>query len=220
MKANLRNLTWSAAVAFCAFGGAASADPQTCIALKTTELKTGKTIYLFSGTFAVADPQGHEAALQEWTQYATSRGFESMGCDPRNYKDELAGVPPDANVVSSGWVPSQAAIHAGSIAFNAGKRNYANASACVQNVPEQLLNKCEYPVKIAFCFQDPMSGSGNTFDKTCSTQNFGITAQLPAGEHEQVGTYKFIYFFACQAPAAPTALRFQQNALTGVCLAP
>jgi hypothetical protein len=220
MKVKLQNLTWFALIALCAFAGGAHADPQTCIALDTAQLKAGKTIYLFSGTFTVADPQGHDAALQEWTQYATSRGFESMGCDPREYKDEVAGVPPDAKVISSGWTPSQAAIHAGSLAFKAGKRNFRNASACVQNVPETLLNKCEYPVKIAFCFEDPMSGSGSTFDKTCSTQNFGITAPLSPGGQEQVGTYKYIYFFACEAPAAPTALRFQQKALTGVCLAP
>jgi hypothetical protein len=198
----------------------ASADPQVCIALNQTELQAGHSVYLFSSEFGVVDPASRDAALQEWEKYAESRGFESTGCDPRGYKEELAALPGDAKVLSSDWKPSRDAVLAGALAISAGKRNFRNASACVQNISEAIANHCEYPVKVGFCFGDTMSGSGDAFDKTCRAQNFGTTQMLAAGAEEKVGTYHYVYYFACEAPAEPQHMYFDGNGVSGVCSAP
>jgi hypothetical protein len=65
-----------------------------------------------------------------------------------------------------------------------------------------------------------MSGNGDSFDKTCTAQKFGMLAALAAGASEKLGTYHYMYYFACEAPAKPTALTFEGSTVSGVCSAP
>ena len=86
--------------------GAEAASLGTCVAIDPAAMKAGKSVYLLSSEFTIYDPASRDAAVSEWTKYATSRGFESMGCDPNSYHDEVAGLPPDTKVVASNWKPS------------------------------------------------------------------------------------------------------------------
>ncbi len=200
--------------------GAEAASLGTCVAIDPAAMKAGKSVYLLSSEFTIYDPASRDAAVSEWTKYATSRGFESMGCDPNSYHDEVAGLPPDTKVVASNWKPSRDAIMAGADAIKSGKRNFRNASSCVQNIKQAVQNKCDYPVRIGFCFAEANAGSGDTFDKTCQAQNFGITDVLPPNQEAQIGIYRYVYFFACEAPASPQSMAFDGSGITGVCSAP
>jgi hypothetical protein len=203
--------------AVCAVPARAIADPETCVALDSVHPEGG---YLFSAEFSTVDPQARELATQEWERYANFRGFESMGCDQRTYKEEAAGLPADSKIVNTGWKPSREALLAGALAIKSGKRNYRNGSDCLHTENEAIVNTCEYPVSVAYCFRDPMSGNGNSFDKTCTAQKFGTLLSLAAGTAEKVGTYHYVYYFACETPALPTGLSFDGNTVTGVCNAP
>jgi hypothetical protein len=199
---------------------AEAANPETCVAIDQAEMKAGRSVYLLSSEFTIVDPASRDAAGTEWTKYATGRGFDSVGCDPNSYHDEVAGLPPDTKVVASNWKPSRGAIMAGADAIKSGKRNFRNGSSCVQNIKEAVQNKCEYPVKIGFCFAEANAGSGDTFDKTCQAQNFGTTEALPPNQEAHIGIYHYVYFFACEAPAAPQSMLFDGSGITGVCSAP
>jgi hypothetical protein len=201
-------------------GAAEATTLETCVAIDQAQMKAGKSVYLLSSEFPIVDPASRDAAVSEWTKYATGRGFDSVGCDPNSYHDEVAGLPPDTKVVASNWKPSRGAIMAGADAIKSGKRDFRNASSCVQNVKEAVQNKCEYPVKVGFCFAEANAGNGDTFDKTCQAQNFGTTDVLPPNQEAHIGTYHYMYFFACEAPAVPQNMLFDGSGITGVCSAP
>jgi len=198
----------------------AAATLATCVAIDQAEMKAGRSVYLLSSEFTVYDPAGRDAATTEWSKYASGRGFDSVGCDPNSYHDEVAALPPDTKVVNSKWKPSRDAVMAGADAIKSGKRNFRNASSCVSNIKEAVQNKCGYPVLIGFCFAEANAGSGDTFDKTCQAQNFGTTGVVPPNEQTHIGIYHYVYFFACEAPAAPRNMFFDGNGITGVCSAP
>jgi hypothetical protein len=193
---------------------------QTCLALNSDALKSGHPVYMVSSEFTIYDPSSRDAAAKEWTQYAASRGFEPMGCDANTYKAEVAAIPRDTKIVNSNWKPSQGAVLAGANAIKSGKRNFRNASACIQNVQQAVENKCDYPVKIGFCFAEQNAGSGDTFDKTCQRQKFGLTAVLAPNQQTTIGTYRYVYYFACENPAEPQNMYFDGSSITGVCSAP
>ena len=203
-----------------AWAGAKAETLATCVAVDETAMKAGRSIYLLSSEFTIYDPASRDAAVAEWAKYAKGRGFESVGCDPNPYRDEVAALPADTKVIDSKWKPSRDAIMAGADAIKSGKRNYRNASSCVQNVKGAVQNKCGYPVEIGFCFAEANAGSGDTFDKTCQAQNFGTTGVLPPNQQANIGTYRYVYFFACEAPAAPQNMSFDGNGIIGVCSAP
>ena len=200
--------------------GARAETLATCVALDRGAMKVGRSVYLLSSDFTIYDPAGRDAATAEWTKYASGRGFDSMGCDPNSYHDEVAALPPDTKIVNSNWKPSRNATMAGADAIKAGKRNFRNASSCVQNINEAVRNACGYAVQIGFCFAEANAGSGDTFDKTCQAQNFGTTGVLPPNQQAKIGTYHYVYFFACEAPATPQHMLFDGNGITGVCSAP
>ena len=201
----------------CVAPAAAETYTATCIALNPDHLEAG---YLVSAEFPIYDPQVRDLATKEWTAFAASRGFESMGCDQHTYKDEVAALPADSKIVSTGWKPAHDTLLAGLTAIKSGKRNYRNGSDCVHSATEAITNNCEFPVSIAYCFRDTMSGSGDSFDKTCTSQKFGVLASLAAGASEKLGTYHYVFYFACEAPAQPSALTFEGNSVSGVCSAP
>jgi hypothetical protein len=209
-------------IVLCGIDGAANAavTQQTCVAVNAAEMKAGHSVYMLSAEFTVYDPSSRDAATTEWTKYATGRGFESMGCDSNTYKNEAAAVPPDTKIISSGWKPTRNAVMAGADQIKSGKRNYRNASLCVQNVANAIQNKCEYAVKVGFCFGELNSGSGDTFDKTCQRQKFGLTKTLAPSEQSALGIYHYVYFFACELPSEPQNMFFDGSAVTGVCAAP
>jgi hypothetical protein len=210
------------AIVACGIGGSASAATslETCVAVNAAEMKAGHSVYMLSAEFTVYDPSSRDAATAEWTKYATSRGFDSMGCDSNSYKIEVAAVPQDTKIISSNWKPSRNAVMAGADQIKSGKRNYRNASTCVQNIANAIQNKCDYPVKVGFCFGEQNSGVGDTFDKTCQRQKFALTATLAPNEQSALGIYHYVYFFACELPSEPQNMFFDGSAITGVCTAP
>ena len=109
---------------------------------------------------------------------------------------------------------------AGADQIKSGKRNYRNASTCVQNIADAIQNKCDYAVKVGFCFGEQNSGTGDTFDKTCQRQKFGLTNTLAPSEQTSLGIYHYVYFFACELPSEPQNMYFDGKAITGVCAAP
>lgn len=203
-----------------ACAGAQAETLATCVAVDQAAMKAGRSVYLLSSEFTIYDPASRDAATAEWAKYASGRGFESVGCDPSSYHDEVAALPADTKVIDSKWKPSRDAIMAGADAIKSGKRNYRNASSCVQNVKGAVQNKCGYPVQVGFCFAEANAGSGDTFDKTCQAQNFGTTGVLPPNQEADIGTYHYVYFFACEAPAAPRHMSFDGKGIIGVCSAP
>jgi hypothetical protein len=203
--------------AMCAAPAAADTYTATCIALNTEHLEAG---YLVSAEFPVYDPQVRDLATKDWSAFAASRGFESMGCDQHTYKEEIAALPADSKIVNTGWKPGHDTLLAGLNAIKSGKRNFRNGSDCVHSATEAITNNCGFPVSVAYCFRDTMSGNGDSFDKTCTAQKFGTLAALAAGASEKLGTYHYMYYFACEAPALPTALAFDGNVVSGVCSAP
>lgn len=213
-----------AALAAIAAGGAwfpaAAGTIQTCLAVDAAAMKAGRSVYVLSSEFTIYDPSSRDAAAKEWAKYAAGKGYEPMGCDANTYKAEAAAVPPDTKVISSNWKPSQQAVLAGALAIKSGRRNYRNGSACIQNVQQAVENKCDYPVKIGFCFAEQNAGSGDTFDKTCQRQKFGMTAALAPNQQTPIGTYHYVYYFACETPAQPENMYFDGTSITGVCSAP
>ena len=193
---------------------------QTCLALNSDALKSGHPVYMVSSEFTIYDPSSRDAAAREWSQFAASKGFEPMGCDANSYKAEVAAIPKDTKVINSNWKPSQSAVMAGANAIKSGKRNYRNASLCIQNVQGAVANKCDYAVKIGFCFAEQNAGIGDTFDKTCQRQKFGYTDVLAPNQQTTIGTYHYVYYFACETPAEPQNMYFDGNGITGVCSAP
>ena len=196
---------------------AAETYTATCIALNTEHLEAG---YLISSEFPIYDPQVRDLATKDWSAFAASRGFESMGCDQHTYKDEVAALPKDSKIISTGWKPGHDTLIAGLTAIKSGKRNYRNGSECVHSATEAITNNCEFPVSVAYCFRDQMSGNGDSFDKTCTAQKFGTLASLAAGASQKLGTYHYMYYFACESPAQPTALNFDGNVVSGICSTP
>ena len=196
---------------------AAETYTATCIALNTEHLEAG---YLISSEFPIYDPQVRDLATKDWSAFAASRGFESMGCDQHTYKDEVAALPKDSKIISTGWKPGHDTLIAGLTAIKSGKRNFRNGSECVHSATEAITNNCEFPVSVAYCFRDQMSGNGDSFDKTCTAQKFGTLASLAAGASQKLGTYHYMYYFACESPALPTALNFDGNVVSGICSTP
>ncbi|MBV8799863.1 MAG: hypothetical protein JO208_08665 [Alphaproteobacteria bacterium] len=196
---------------------AAAAEPQTCIAINEARLDAG---YLFSAEFEVVDPQARDLAAREWEQFAQTKGFESVGCDSQHLADESAALPHDAKIIRSGWVPSHDALFAGNKGMASGKRSYRSGTECLQVTNGGLLNKCGYPVSVAYCFQEPLSGAGSSYDKTCAVQKFGNLLSLAAGATGELGTFQHVFYFACENPAAPVGMQFDGNGVSGVCTAP